>query len=131
MLMWADFYPQIKSAHMALVVASGTLFALRGAAVLAHQGWPLRKPWRVASVAIDTLLLAAGAMLWSLLALQPLRDGWLGSKLLLLIVYVVLGSLALKRAHRLAYVAAIACYLFMASVARSHDPLGALRSLFA
>jgi uncharacterized membrane protein SirB2 len=129
--MWADFYPQIKSAHVALVVASGTLFSLRGAAVLAQKDWPLRKPWRVASVAIDTLLLGAGIALWSLLALQPLRDAWLGSKLLLLVVYIALGTLALKRAHRLAYVAAIACYLFMASVARLHDPLGALRTLFA
>ena len=83
-----EFYPHIKLAHMALVAASGALFALRGAAVLAGQAWPLRTPLRMASVAIDTALLAAGAALWALLSLDPLRDAWLGTKLLLLVLYV-------------------------------------------
>jgi uncharacterized membrane protein SirB2 len=126
-----EFYPQIKSAHIVLVAASGTLFALRGAARLAGQAWPMRKPWRAASVAIDTLLLAAGIALWFLLALQPLRDGWLGTKLLLLVLYIALGTVALKRSNALAYAAAIACFLFMVSVARAHHPLGALRIWFA
>lgn len=124
-----EFYPHIKLAHMALVAASGTLFALRGAAVLAGRAWPLRKPLRLASVAIDTALLAAGAALWSLLSLDPLRDTWLGMKLLLLVLYVVLGTLALKRASAPAYGAAIACFLFMVSVAIAHQPLGVLRVL--
>ena len=122
----AEFYPQIKSAHIALVFVSGSLFALRGAAVLAGQSWPMAKALRIASVVIDTLLLAAGVTLWALLSLQPLRDAWLGSKLLLLVLYVVLGSLALKRARAWAYVAAMACFLAMAAVARSHSALGGL-----
>jgi uncharacterized membrane protein SirB2 len=126
-----EFYPHIKLAHMALVAASGALFALRGAAVLAGQSWPLRRPLRMASVAIDSALLAAGAALWSLLSLDPLRDAWLGMKLLLLVFYVVLGTLALKRASAPAYGAAIACFLFMVSVAIAHHPLGVLRGLLA
>jgi uncharacterized membrane protein SirB2 len=124
-----ELYPHIKLAHMALVAASGALFALRGAAVLAGQAWPLRTPLRMASVAIDTALLVAGAALWSLLSLDPLRDAWLGMKLLLLVLYVVLGTLALKRARAAAYAAAIACFLFMVSVAIAHHPLGVLRAL--
>ncbi len=123
----AEFYPQIKSAHVALVVVSGSLFALRGAAVLAGQAWPMTRALRVASVVIDTLLLAGGITLWFLLSLQPLRDAWLGSKLLLLVLYVVLGTVALKRRRPWAYGAAIACFLFMASIARTHDPLGVLK----
>jgi uncharacterized membrane protein SirB2 len=76
-------------------------------------------------------LLAAGAALWSLLSLDPLRDAWLGMKLLLLVFYVVLGTLALKRASAPAYGAAIACFLFMVSVAIAHHPLGVLRGLLA
>ncbi len=124
-----EFYPHIKLAHMTLVAASGALFALRGAAVLAGQAWPLRAPLRLASVAIDTALLAAGAALWSLLSLDPMRDAWLGMKLLLLVLYVALGTLALKRARAVAYAAAIACFLFMVSVAIAHHPLGVLRAL--
>ena len=122
----AEFYPQVKSAHIALVATSGLLFALRGAAVLAGQRWPLRRSPRVASVVIDTALLTAGVTLWALLGLHPLLDAWLGTKLLLLALYVVLGTWALKRAHKLAYVAAIACYGGMISIALAHHPLGAL-----
>lgn len=125
----AEFYPDIKLVHMTLVTASGTLFALRGAAVLAGHTWPMRKSLRLASVAIDTTLLAAGAALWSLLSLHPVRDGWLGMKLLLLVIYIVLGTLALKRHRAGAFAAAIACFLFMVSVALAHHPLGALRVL--
>ena len=126
-----EFYPWIKQGHVALVSASGALFAVRGAAVLARQGWPMRPLWRRLSVVIDTLLLTAGATLWTLLALNPLRDTWLGTKLVLLLVYIVLGSLALKRGRTqgvraLVYVAALATFGFMVGVALRHQALGFL-----
>ncbi len=126
-------YPWIKWAHVGLVTSSGALFALRGLAVLTHQAWPMRRGWRLLSYGIDTLLLSAGVLLWALLQLSPLRDAWLGTKLLCLLLYIVLGSIALKRgrtprARALAFAAAVAVYLFMASVARGHHPLGALRA---
>jgi uncharacterized membrane protein SirB2 len=124
----AEFYAPIKSAHIGLVTLSGALFAVRGAAALAGQAWPMKPALRVGSVAIDTLLLAAGATLWFVLSLQPLRDAWLGSKLLLLMLYVVLGTLALKRRSAWAYVAAIACLGWMVSIALAHHPLGVLKA---
>ena len=123
-----EYYPQIKLAHLALVTASGVLFACRGAATLARQRWPMTAPLRLTSIVIDTLLLAAGVTLWALLSLQPLRDAWLGTKLALLVLYVMLGTVALKRRRAWAYAAALACYLFMVSVALAHHPLGALRT---
>ena len=129
----AEFYPLIKSMHVALVATSGLLFAVRGIAVLAGQAWPLRTMLRRMSVFIDTALLAAGIALWLLLGLHPLRDAWLGTKLLLLAAYIVLGTLALRRARTrggraVALSAALACYLFMVSVAVTRHPLGALRT---
>ena len=126
-----EFYPSIKQGHVALVSASGALFAARGAAVLAGQGWPMRALWRRLSVVIDTLLLTAGVTLWTLLALNPLRDTWLGTKLVLLLVYIVLGSLALKRGRTqavriLGYAAALATFGFMVGVALRHQALGFL-----
>lgn len=128
----ASLYPWIKPAHVGLVGLSGALFALRGLGVLARQHWPLQRGWRLLSVAIDTLLLTAGALLWATLQLNPLHDTWLGTKLLLLLAYIALGSLALKRGRTprvraLAFTAACAVYLFMATVAVCHHPLGALR----
>lgn len=126
-----DLHPTLKLAHVALVTASGLLFALRGAAVQAGAAWAMRRPWRLLSVVIDTLLLTAGATLWWLLGLHPVRDPWLGTKLALLLLYIVLGSLAMKRGRtpavrRASYAAALATYLFIATVALRHQPLGLL-----
>ena len=130
-----DAYPLLKPLHITLVAASGSLFAARGAGVLAGQGWPMRAAWRRTSVAIDVGLLAAGIGLWTVLSLHPVQQPWLGVKLGLLLVYIVLGSLALKRARgpvarQACYVAALAVLVWMASIAHAHHPLGALRSLF-
>jgi uncharacterized membrane protein SirB2 len=129
----APWYPAIKLAHVGLVLASGALFALRGTLVMAGQGWAMARPWRMLSYGIDTLLLTAGVTLWTILSLNPITSPWLGTKLLLLVLYVVLGSLALKRAptrvtRRVSYVAALMVYLFMASVALAHHPLGFLQA---
>ncbi len=125
------WYPQIKMAHISLVVASGMLFAWRGAMVLAGRAWVMGRHWRVFSYVIDTGLLAAGATLWTTLSLNPLMQHRLAAKLWFLLVYVVLGSMALKRARtpvvrQTCFVAALAVYGFMASVAYMHDPLGLL-----
>jgi uncharacterized membrane protein SirB2 len=129
-----SWYPELKHLHITLVAASGLLFAVRGVAVLVGQRWAMRKPWRWLSYGIDTLLLGAGVTLWVTLAIHPVHSPWLATKLLLLVVYILLGSLALKRApnpvaQRLSFVAALAVYGFMVSVASTHHPLGALRSL--
>jgi uncharacterized membrane protein SirB2 len=125
----AAWYPLLKSLHVALVTLSGALFALRGAGVLACARWPMDKGVRTASVVIDTLLLLSGVTLWTMLHLDPLRDAWLGVKLLLLLLYIVLGSLALKRARTpvlraVFLLAAIVVFATMVGVALTHDPLG-------
>lgn len=125
----AAWYLQVKQAHMLLVGLSGSLFLCRGIAVLAGAQWPLRPSWRSASVAIDTLLFAAGATMWALLQLNPLRDHWLGAKLILLIVYVVLGTYALKHARGSAarvlfLIAAVVVFVTMIGIAIAHHPAG-------
>jgi uncharacterized membrane protein SirB2 len=121
----AAWYLQIKFTHITLAAVSGSLFALRGVGVLAGAGWPMRALARRASMGIDTALLAAGATLWSVAALNPLRDHWLAGKLLLLPVYVVLGSMALKRARTsrgklLCFVLALATFAAIGTLALTH-----------
>lgn len=129
-----EFYVPLRHAHQTAVTASLLLFTLRGAAVLAGQAWPMRRGVRGVSVAIDTVLLGCGVALWIALGLNPMRETWLGAKLLLLLAYIVLGSYALKRAPTPQaragfYVAALACAAFMVSVAIAHHPAGAWRLL--
>ena len=125
-----EFYPQIKWVHIAWVLASGALFALRGLLVqTGHPGAAQWAPVRYLSYSIDTTLLTAALMLLTILPGAMFANGWLTTKLILLVVYVLLGTLALKRARtpraRLAfYMAALATYVYMLGVARMHHPLG-------
>ncbi len=70
-------------------------------------------------------------MLSSMLRMYPFQQSWLTAKVVLLVVYVVLGSLALKRARSprvraICFAAALAVFLAIVSIARAHHPLGAL-----
>lgn len=125
----AALYPWLRPLHITLVSLSVTLFVLRGLGVLAGQAWPLAGWARGLAPVIDSLLLLAGGTLWWLLQLNPWQDHWLLAKLVLLVVYIALGTLALKRAPNwpakaLSFVAALAVAGFMVSVAIRHHPLG-------
>lgn len=126
-----EYYLQIKQTHIALALTSGGLFTLRGLAVLCGGRWAMAAPVRYVSYSIDTALLTAALMLLVILKLNPFLTPWLGVKLTLLVAYIVLGSLALKRARHgrtriLAYLSAMVCFGFMYSIARPHHPLGFL-----
>ena len=129
-----EFYPQVKWVHVAAVLCSGALFFLRGLLLqLGGAGAAGRlamfAPVRYLSYGVDTVLLTAALMLATMLPAAMFANGWLLAKLLLLPVYVVLGSFALKRARtpgtRLAFfLAALAVYATMAGIARAHHPAG-------
>lgn len=122
-------YSLIKSLHIGLVACSGGLFLARGLGVQLRATWPMRAGVRRLSVWIDVCLLVAGASLWTLLGLNPVRDHWLAAKLGLLLAYIVLGSFALKRGRSqrqraLAFVLALGVFGFMVGVVRAHHALG-------
>jgi len=130
---WIVHYPALRHLHMGLAFTSGALFALRGAAVLARQRWPVHPVLGRVSAIIDTGLLAAALRLLWELRLNPLLTPWLQVKLAVLPLYIVLGMLALKYARRreakaLCYLGALACYGFMVSVALTHSPWGVFTS---
>ncbi|MGC4028783.1 MAG: SirB2 family protein [Steroidobacteraceae bacterium] len=124
-----EYYLQIRLVHIACVIASGTLFALRGALVLTGHTVGNHPAVRYLSYTIDIVLLTAALMLVAVLQLRPGNAPWLMVKLLLLPVYIVLGIFALRRARTqrgraLCFIAALLVFLYIASVARYHHPLG-------
>ena len=126
-----EHYATLRQVHIGFVTASGTLFALRAFATLSGARWPLRLPARAASWVVDTGLLSAGSLLWATLQINPLVQTWLGAKLALLLVYVGLGTMALRRARtpaaRLAWtLAALGCFGWMVATALAHDVRGPL-----
>lgn len=127
-----EFYPQIKLVHVAAVIASGALFLVRGVLVQAGVSWAMAPPVRYLSYTIDTVLLVAGLVLFTVLPSEVFANGWLTLKVILLVVYVGLGTFALKRgrtaaARRACFLAALVVYAGMYVIARTHDPLGPLR----
>jgi uncharacterized membrane protein SirB2 len=130
------FYAQIKAVHVAAVLLSGALFLARGSLVLAGRTHiAMLAPVRYASYGIDTVLLTAALMLVSALPAGMFANHWLSIKLALLVVYVVLGTLALRRAatpqrRRLSFLCALGVYVAMIGIARAHHPLGWLRAWF-
>jgi len=131
MAMW---YLQLRHAHIAFVIVSVSIFVLRGVLMLANSGH-VNSPWlRYASYTVDTLLLTAALMLTTVIHQYPFQTGWLTMKVVLLVVYVVLGTIALKRGRTrtvrvVAFVAALATIAFLYTVARAHHPLGIFAQL--
>ncbi|KAA9131437.1 regulator SirB [Marinihelvus fidelis] len=126
----AEFYLQIRWVHIIAVLASGSLFFLRGILVLGGKPrLAMTAPVRYLSYTIDTALLTAALMLMTILRQYPFVQGWLTVKVLLLVVYIVLGSIALKRGQSrktraVAFAVALVVYGFIISVARAHNPAG-------
>jgi len=129
-----EHYLLLRNLHIVLAIVSVTIFALRGSLMLA--GSPrVDAAWlRYPSYSVDTLLLTVALILTSIIHQYPLANGWLTMKVTLLCVYVVLGSIALKRGRTrrirvMAFVAALATVAFLFSVARAHHPLGIFAKL--
>ena len=124
-------YYWLKQVHVYSVMLSFTLFLLRGGWVLSGRSLPRHPVLRALPHTVDTVLLGSALWLTTIIQQYPFRDTWLTVKVLLLLAYIVLGSLALRRAptratRAVAFVAAVGTFLFLYSVARQRHPLGAL-----
>ncbi len=131
-----EFYLPIKSVHIVAVIASGLLFFLRGLLVLNGKTWAMSAPLRYLSYTIDCVLLTAALMLATMLPSAVFANGWLHVKLALLLLYIILGSIALKRGKSpstrwACFLSAIGIYAFMLTVARTHQPSGVFYHLIS
>ena len=131
-----EFYPQIKTVHLWLAIASGAVFAVRGLFALLGMRWPRWLLVKWTSYTIDTALLTAAAMLFTILPAGMFANGWLALKVVLVVAYIVLGILAMRTSlttpRRAAfYLAALAVYAQVYGIARAHHPAGWLAPLFA
>ena len=129
-----EFYTQIKWVHVTAVLTSGTLFFIRGLLVNLGARWPMAAPVRYLTYTVDTILLTAALMLTTIVHQYPFVNGWLTTKVLLLVVYIVLGTFALKQGRTrkvrlICYFAALVVFAFIVSVARAHNPLGVFARL--
>jgi uncharacterized membrane protein SirB2 len=125
----ASYYLQILLLHVGCVALSGALFAVRGLMRIADLPDANSSALRWMSYLIDSTLLGAAILLSVIVRQYPFVDGWLTTKVLLLLLYIGLGTIALSRARTrtgraAAYVAALLTFGYIVGVAIAHDPAG-------
>ena len=127
-------YTLLKAVHVTAVVLSGTGFVLRW--VLMRRASPAlqaralqSRTLRVAPHVIDTVLLASAVSLAVIGRFNPLVVPWLAAKITALLVYIVVGTIALRGAPSLrmpAFLVSVATFAYIVSVALSKNPWGPL-----
>lgn len=91
-------YTLIKSIHVTAVVATFLSFGTRGIWMVTGSPMLGRRWVRTAPHVIDTVLLVSGAYMAYAFYRYPLVPyAWLNAKIVGLVVYIVLGTIALKR----------------------------------
>jgi len=118
----------LKAIHISSVAISFMLFALRGNLILKSSP-VMRQRWiRIVPHVVDTLLLTSAIALAFGIEQYPFIDAWLTAKVIALLLYIVLGSVALKygRSKKIrvfSWLAAQAVFVYIVLVAISHNPV--------
>jgi uncharacterized membrane protein SirB2 len=124
-------YILVKYVHVLSVALSLAGFFLRGLLLVRSSALMTRRWIRVLPHINDTILLTAALSLVLMSGQYPFVDAWLTAKVLGLTVYIILGSLALRpgstaKVRILAWLAALAVFGWILSVALTRQPLGFL-----
>lgn len=127
--MLAAHYLTLLHIHVGSVAVSGSLFAIRG--ILHVAGFRFVNHWvlRIAAILIDTTLLVSAILLTIVVHQYPFVQGWLTTKVVLLLVYIVIGYIALKRTRTprgraTALLLALAVFAYIIGVAIRHNSAG-------
>ncbi|VXC10147.1 Protein SirB2 [Burkholderia sp. 8Y] len=125
-----DYFLPLRALHMTCAGLSIAGFVLRWIWMLMDSRLLAARVTKIVPHVVDTLLLVSAVALVANIGFGP-NAAWLSAKIAGLVVYIVLGTFALKRgrtkgARAVFGVLAILVFAFIASVARTHDPLGFL-----
>ncbi len=119
-------YVQLRLLHIFCASLSISLFLLRGVLQLTGVDWRRRRWLRIVPHVNDTVLLAAAIALSVMSHEYPVAQAWLSAKVIALLVYIVLGSIAFRPAvprmqQALAFVGALATVGYIVAVAISRS----------
>jgi len=118
----------LKLLHVFCAGLSISGFALRGYWMLSGNPLLQKRPAKIVPHIIDTLLLASAVGMLFIWQVSPLQLGWLSAKIIALLLYIMLGMVALRfgrtRPVRLAaFVFALLTAGYIVSVAYTRNPL--------
>lgn len=118
----------LKILHLSCAAISYVLFFVRGIwSVRGSQ--KLQQRWvRITPHIVDTLLLGSAITLAWMLHVSPLTAPWLLAKIIALLLYIALGTIAIKRGKTrrvrlMAWLAAQLVFCYIVATAIAHDPL--------
>ncbi len=117
-------YSAVLKIHLITVVLSLVGFLLRGVWMMIDSRLLQARLTRILPHIVDTALLTAGVYLAYSAAINPLEQHWLGAKIIALLVYIALGTVALKRGKTkavriVAWLLALAVFAYMLAVAHN------------
>jgi len=121
-------YASLKFTHISCVAISYLMFVLRGIWMM-RESTLLQRRWvKIVPHLVDTLLLASAVALAVMSHQYPLSNGWLTAKVVGLLIYIGLGTVALKRGKTrrtrvTAWLAAQAVFFYIVAVAITRQPL--------
>ena len=121
-------YAWVNALHVGSVALSYAGFVARGVLMI-RQSPLLATRWvRVAPHVVDTVLLASAIALVVMSRQYPFVEPWLTAKVLALILYIGLGTVALRRGKTMrvrivAWIAAQIVFLYMVAVAVTRGPV--------
>jgi uncharacterized membrane protein SirB2 len=125
------FYLAIKYLHLSCAVLSISGFVLRGWWMTTGSDMLQRRPVKILPHIIDTLLLGSALVMVFMSAQYPFVQSWLTAKVIALVIYILLGMVALKRGRSrkvriTAWLLAIVTFAYIVAVAMTRSPLGIL-----
>ena len=118
----------IKYLHLSFIVLSYGLFFMRGVWVLRNSPIMQQRWVKILPHIIDSGLLISAITLAVILGISPSSAPWLLAKIIALIVYIILGSIAIKRGKTpriklTAWIAAQIVFFYIVFTALAHDPM--------
>jgi uncharacterized membrane protein SirB2 len=125
-------YLTFKSLHLLMAALSISGFVIRGYWMMTSSEYLSHRVVRVAPHIIDTVFLLSG--IWLALMLNAFAAPWLIAKIIGLVLYIVLGAIALKRGptmriRAVAFVAALVTFAYIIGAAVTKSPASWLSQL--
>ncbi len=119
-------YEIVKIIHVGCATLTLVSFSLRGVWMLYWPAMLKRVAVRIVPHVIDAVLLASAIVLMIQTQQYPPAQTWLTAKIAAVVIYIVLGSVALKRGSTRAirvsaWLAALATYGYIVAVALTRD----------
>lgn len=119
--------PVLLKLHLLTVVVTISGFIIRGIWMLQDSS-KLNQTWvKIVPHVNDTILLLSGILLVISRNMMPWEHAWLAAKLIALLGYILLGTIALRRGRTknqkiIAWILAILVFMYMLGVAKTHSP---------